>query len=713
MESEHASPELVLSAQAVLQDAAGIAGAEPGDMVLDRPDQRQHSKLVNATTARLLEQFRAPKRLPEAVAALSRAQGLDPFEVLSEAAPLIAELRTCGILQPVTADQPARTRFAPGANLYGYRIEKILRRTGDTEVALALTDAGRCVALKTSGPDAHPASRDAFGQEIGIAKSLSGSVSPRVLDVIKGDAGPVLVTEWIEGLPLDRYVASGALSGTEMLALCRRVVTAFSKVHAAGVLHGDIRPSNILVDGQGRVWLIDFGLSQARRPGARRLSYEVQYLEPEAAVALRRGRLPDLTVQGEVCALALVLAEMILGKAVRSLPALRDAALDRIVGERVRIRTGMVELDHALERAIAPLQERFGDMASFENALGRVTIKPDHPPRTPAPHALPSLDQAVLMMRAAELSSDPDFLAAAEMSFRMDAARNASKPQEVSPLYAPMARHLLRARLAYAARRFDVARRAVDMVNALAGAPRTSPELFDGSAGDLLHLTRFVQDYRLIDDHVSGLTGLISDLCAHQTRQLGGALKHLVAGRPTHLGMAHGLCGQLFAILNASQALGTDPDKRVLAGLDHLAGLSHPVGKGLAWPGTMNPKTGHPRTADFAPGWCNGTAGFLLLWMTASDVYGATRFAQLAEASACYTLGHTDATANLCCGRAGRAIALSIYGAWTGSEVWREKARQIAQEIHMPRDHHSVFRGLAGAQLAILETSAVAPRFPV
>lgn len=714
MQPNDGSPELVLAANATLQDAADLPGAETGDMIVDRPDRRTHPKLVNAQLAALLQEFRQPRRLPQAVASLVSQLDADPFALLQQAAPVIAELRQCGILETHGATPAPTRRFHEGTGIAGYLVHRILRQTQDTEVALATDENGATVALKTPGNTCGDAAANGFAREIEIARSLSGDIAPRVLDVVRHLGAPILVTEWIDALPLDRYARTCCLTAKEQAQLAANVVDAYARLHAAGLLHGDIRPSNILVDGDGRVHLVDFGLSQRAGPTALRLGFELDYLEPEAADMLRLGNLPPLTAAGEVCSLALVLAEALAGQSMRSLPALRDAALAEIAGNTPVIQTGLPDVDATLQGSVLPIDRRQTDLRQLKSRLKRAASPlPAAAPSLATPRAGASVDRAILLQRRAELTDDPACLALAGACLRAAQGRTRPGPDTASPLYAPMARTVQCARLAYASTRFDTARDRLSALARLARTPRAAAELFDGSAGDLAHLARFHADYAPADARIQDLAGPLASLLARQLDRLEAALDGLERGAATHLGMAHGLCGQTYAALRATRVLGQTPATVIARALTTLKQHALPVASGLAWPGTVNADGHHPVTTDLAPGWCNGSAGFLLLWMDAADAFPDGGHASLAEATALYSLGHPDETGNLCCGRAGRAIALAAYARWSGSGEWAAHAHKMAHAIPAQACNRSLFRGQPGVELAQIETAMPSPRFPV
>lgn len=709
-----ASPELVLAPNIQLHSAMGMPGAEEGDVILDCPDQRTHSKLVNAEVGELLNQFRTPTRLPDAIAALTKGHDLDPYALLEQAVPIVEELRSCGFIQAANSVSVQDHRLALGDTVGGYVIRKILRQTKDTEVALALNSDGVPVAVKTIGAAAPEQARSDFLQEIDFARALAGTIAPKILEVTTDNEAPLLVSEWIEGVPIDRYIETCCGSPSETLVAVIRVLEAYAGLHARGILHGDVRPSNILLDGRGRVRLIDFGLSRRAGPTARKLSFELRYLEPEAAARLREEELPHLTSAGETCSLTLVLAEAISGRPARALPALREDALTQIASHTPDIRTGIAAIDRVLQRAVSPLDEGRASIAELKAGLEKIReTRPGFLTVPEPPISEPSVDAAVLMLRRAELHDDPHCLAAAGLCLRRADESRRFGDDTSSPLYSLIGRAVLRARIAYAMRRFDTARDELVKLTGFASNPRDSAELFSGSAGDLAHLSRLYADYGPADARLADLITPMATLLDLQLSRLETALDRLEKGAPTHLGMAHGLCGQIYSALKASEVLGHAPGPSIRRGLDALAARAVPVARGVAWPGTVHPVSGQPVTADHAPGWCNGSAGFLILWIIAARLIPDPRFQSLAKAAAHYTLGHPDRTPNLCCGLAGRAIALSKYADWMGAETWRRAAQRMAATCGPTPASGSIFRGQAGVELARSEVSGNRPRFPI
>lgn len=127
----------------------------------------------------------------------------------------------------------------------------------------------RTVALKVLSADrAHdPEWLERFNRE---ARALARLSHPHIVQVYDFGETPIpyLLMEHVDGVNLRQAMQNGGLTAREALAIVPKLCDALQYAHENGVLHRDIKPENILIDTEGRVKLVDFGLAKLRDESA-------------------------------------------------------------------------------------------------------------------------------------------------------------------------------------------------------------------------------------------------------------------------------------------------------------------------------------------------------------------------------------------------------------------------------------------------------------
>lgn len=170
------------------------------------------------------------------------------------------------------ASDIAPSDLAEGTRLGRFRIERVLDWSGTARV-YAARDAGtnEAVAIKLGqprrGPDGRFDSDEAvlarLRREAEMLRHLDCAGVPRVREL--SERPPYLVLEMIDGLDLERALSTRerALAASDIATLCADLADILTAVHARGFLHGDVKPSNILLRPSGSPLLVDF--ESARR----------------------------------------------------------------------------------------------------------------------------------------------------------------------------------------------------------------------------------------------------------------------------------------------------------------------------------------------------------------------------------------------------------------------------------------------------------------
>ena len=165
-----------------------------------------------------------------------------------------------------TLDLPRPERVGP------YRIERVIGEGGMGTVYLARRDDGsftQQVALKVVRRGLHLDARIVrrFHDERQILAALRHPGIATLYDGgLTADGLPFFAMEYVDGLPIDRYCETNALTVEQRLELFVLVCDVLAHAHSKQIVHRDIKPSNILVTENGEPHLLDFGIAKLLAP---------------------------------------------------------------------------------------------------------------------------------------------------------------------------------------------------------------------------------------------------------------------------------------------------------------------------------------------------------------------------------------------------------------------------------------------------------------
>jgi serine/threonine-protein kinase len=261
--------------------------------------------------------------------------------------------------------------FTSGHDLAGrYRIIE-LRGVGHTAEVYSAEDLSlsRTVAVKVLLPSlaAHEGVRRAFRDHIVRASTLSHPHLARVFDGGQESGAIFMITEYLDGGSLEDVLSAGrTLEIDDVARLGRDVASALSYVHANGFVHGELSPSKLLFDSEGRVRVSDIALAGLGIPYREQLTLDdARYMSPEQAVGESAGP------ESDVYALALILFEAATGTAAFE-GATPEATLRVRINSSLPVRVELGTLDMLLaQAAVADAQLRLS-AEQFSSQLSAV-----------------------------------------------------------------------------------------------------------------------------------------------------------------------------------------------------------------------------------------------------------------------------------------------------------------------------------------------------
>ncbi|MBL8972325.1 MAG: protein kinase, partial [Myxococcales bacterium] len=289
-------------------------------------------------------------------------------------------------------DPRQATRDRTGQTLGPYRVLRLLGAGGMGRVYLAEdTTLGRAVALKVLNDDVVRdwAARLRFLREAQAASAVLHPSVAAVYAIHEADDAVFIAMEFVEGRTLRSFLEArgGPLALREALRIARDVAHALCHAHAAGVVHRDLKPENLMLDPQGQVKILDFGLAKQAGPGgdvqhASTLSFATadgvilgtpSYMAPEQI----HGKATD--ARADIFSVGVILYEMATGarpfRGASTMEVLIATARDELTPASQHNPQVPPALDRLLARCLAKAPaDRFPDSPTLAAALDELLL---------------------------------------------------------------------------------------------------------------------------------------------------------------------------------------------------------------------------------------------------------------------------------------------------------------------------------------------------
>jgi serine/threonine protein kinase/tetratricopeptide (TPR) repeat protein len=230
------------------------------------------------------------------------------------------------------------TTLAPGSQLGArYRIESLLGRGGMGTVYKAYDkELDRTVALKLLRSELidDPVEMQRFKQELLLASKISHKNILRIHDLGEVPGLKFISMAYVEGEDLHhRLESQGRLPLDRTVNIARQLCAALEAAHGEGVIHRDLKPQNVLLDGAGNAYVSDFGLARSIEAASAGMTRTGQVLGTPRYMSPEQVECKPLDQRSDLYSLGLIFYEMVTG----DVPFKGDSAL-QLMYQRVKVK---------------------------------------------------------------------------------------------------------------------------------------------------------------------------------------------------------------------------------------------------------------------------------------------------------------------------------------------------------------------------------------
>lgn len=253
---------------------------------------------------------------------------------------------------------------APRDDPRRYRITRVIKKGGQGAVYEGVDQEGRVYAIKMmldrfDDPREQAEAIARFNAEAEVLQRLSHPAIPRIYSHFTDEGRHYLTMDFVQGEDLEQIVErEGRIPEERVLDWADQIADVLEYLHARGLIYRDMKPSNVMIQPDGRVKVVDFGIAKLFKPAERGTQIGTPgYAPPEQYQGLA-------TPQSDVYALAATLHHLLTGRDPTqekpfSFPPVRD--LVPTISQRT---------NDALVRALQfKVDDRFATIAEFREAL--------------------------------------------------------------------------------------------------------------------------------------------------------------------------------------------------------------------------------------------------------------------------------------------------------------------------------------------------------
>lgn len=235
-------------------------------------------------------------------------------------------------------------------------------------------ETGAIVALKMLRPELadDPAIAERFKNELLLARKITHKNVCRIHEFGRAGDAAYISMEYVEGETLRALMQRrGALPVDEAVAIVRQLCAGLGEAHEQGVVHRDLKPENVMVDVNGNVKVMDFGIARSMDT---RTNLTVGWVGTPAYMSPEQASGASTTVRSDVYAVGLILYELLTGQATFSAETPVAVALKHIQERPQAPRSIDASIPASIERIILRClakdpAERYASAREVEQAL--------------------------------------------------------------------------------------------------------------------------------------------------------------------------------------------------------------------------------------------------------------------------------------------------------------------------------------------------------
>jgi serine/threonine-protein kinase len=755
----------VLPVKALPEQALAKFEYEADDFIITYTHARNTSKIIDASSASLLQEFRQPKSLPEGVFTYAMLNDLDAQMILEGSYTFLARLRSEGFLVSFD-DEFGKNRqfFKAGDRFKDYEIVSKLDGVADTEI-YKIKKNGRLFALKLLKTNKKtPQLLANFYNEIEVLSALDDAINPSLIEHGEYEADHYLIMEWVDGetclQAAEKYHnLRDQANVLALLDISCRILNAYRHLHHQGIIHSDVHPANIIMAASGELKIIDFGLSRMVSKGQNPVRGGLGFFfEPEYAQSVLDAKpAPPSTFEGEQYALGALLYQIFTGKQYLNFSYDKKTLFTQIVGETpVPFGNLDIIIDDRIEKTIFKAlakqkEDRYPHIEDFYSAMMKVqesfpdrfaedqkmsvqvfrdSILKDYgftgalvktglrmAPKSSVNFGAAGI--AYMLLRKALVTSSTETLALADIwcdraaGYIHDPESGFySKDMDLSPsivglssiYHTPSGVDLVQALVSQASGDYGGYYNAVRNFLMHASQPCENLDLTLGKSATLIGSSLILEYMPSHDKFIKNDLLALGKGVMSEIWSIVDAYAAIGERNPiNYRGIAHGWAGILYATLKWCKASG-----QTLPGcfFERVAQL---IELGIEENGYIRWEISNTEPVSWT-GWCHGSVGYTFLWTSLFHFTSDERYLELAKKTAGHFLYAASPAMNgsLCCGRSGECYALlSVYNA-TKEDFYLTEAKRLAKQM-LPHiysgqmKNHSLYKGNIGAAVLFEE----------